>query len=229
MGIIILIGWLNQPVSFTKEVLSGCKYTFTSPLRWNGKAWVATGEIGVGVYNVMLHDESIKEFIQSHRNDNFSKFTGPLGNGAITLGIGGGFWVTGNLTHNLQLQQAGKLGIKSTLVAGAITGCIKILAGRSRPYHGSYSDWTGLTLKDENSSFPSGHTTAAFAMASAIDETYDNKLIDILAYSTALLVGWSRMNDNMHWASDVTMGAVIGISTAKAIKKFEKSKKGFKD
>src|SRR5437016_2629934 len=65
-------------------------------------------------------------------------------------------------------------------------------------------------------SFPSGHTTAAFAAAAAVSsETSEwwprsRWIIGPIVYAGATLVGVSRMYDDKHWASDVAMGAAIG-------------------
>lgn len=224
MGIIILICWFSKAVDFGSEVLYDLHYTATSPLRWDKKSFIAAGEIGVGTYTIILQDPSIKSFIQSHRNDELADIFELMGNGSVTLSIAGTCWLTGNLTHNTKLQQSGELGFKSLLVSGAITNCLKRLGGRDRAYNTNSSKWIGPTLEEEYQSFPSGHTTVAFALASSIDEFYDNKLLNVFTYSIAALVGWSRMNDNQHWASDVAVAAAIGIATTKAIAKMDKKR-----
>ncbi|MDX5396302.1 MAG: phosphatase PAP2 family protein, partial [Hymenobacteraceae bacterium] len=45
----------------------------------------------------------------------------------------------------------------------------------------------------------------------------DHKYIPVLAYSTATLVGLSRIHDNMHWTSDVLAGAAVGYLSAKGV------------
>jgi len=60
-------------------------------------------------------------------------------------------------------------------------------------------------------SFPSGHTTAAFSGAGFIHKKYGWQYA-APAYAAASFVGWSRVYSNKHWASDVLVGAVIGIA-----------------
>ncbi len=79
-------------------------------------------------------------------------------------------------------------------------------------FRGPYFDWTG-----DYDSWPSGHTTVAFAVATAFHLEYRNKWVSILAYTLAAVGGWSRMHDDKHWASDVLAGATIGIVTTNAI------------
>ena len=62
---------------------------------------------------------------------------------------------------------------------------------------------------EEQDSFPSGHTTAAFSFASYVGCRHSLGW-GIAAYSLATLVGYSRINDNRHYLHDVVAGATIG-------------------
>jgi PAP2 superfamily len=67
------------------------------------------------------------------------------------------------------------------------------------------------------SSFPSGHTTVAFALATAVaDQTHDG-WSDYVLYGAATLTALSRINDNNHWASDVLVGGVVGYLSARCV------------
>lgn len=89
---------------------------------------------------------------------------------------------------------------------GAVTGAIKNAAGRERPDH------------SDRASFPSGHASGAFAMASVADEQIDlaalpapaDLAIDAGLYGTAGLTAWARVEGNKHYASDVLAGAALG-------------------
>ena len=60
-------------------------------------------------------------------------------------------------------------------------------------------------------SFPSGHTTAAFAAATVYAMEYRKSVVvPIVAYTAASLVGLSRISENKHWATDVLLGATLG-------------------
>lgn len=70
--------------------------------------------------------------------------------------------------------------------------------------------------KGDRNSFPSGHTSTAFAFAGVIHQSHPQWKIP--AYALATLVGFSRINDNAHYLHDVTMGATLGIAYAYALK-----------
>ncbi len=69
-----------------------------------------------------------------------------------------------------------------------------------------------------NESFPSANTSNAFTTATVFATMYkDKKWVPPLAYGLATLVGFSRIYNNGHWASDVMAGAAVGFLSAKGV------------
>ncbi|MDB4906592.1 MAG: phosphoesterase PA-phosphatase related protein [Gemmatimonadetes bacterium] len=141
--------------------------------------------------------------------------------GAIIIGVS--MYTAGRLTHNAKAADLGWHGTEAVIAGGALGALIKGLAGRARPYKSAadpnphdYQFLRGFSGGSDYQSFPSGHTIAAFAAASAVSsETsrwWPNSrwLIGPVMYGGASLVGVSRMYNNKHWASDVMTGALIG-------------------
>jgi hypothetical protein len=135
--------------------------------------------------------------------------------------IGGGLYAVGRLAHKPNMADLGWHGTESVILATAITGVLKTTLGRARPFVSSDTNPTDFKLgggfgNADRQSFPSGHTTTAFAVASSVtSETrrlYPNavKFVAPVLYGGATLVGLSRMYHNKHWASDVVLGAGIG-------------------
>jgi membrane-associated phospholipid phosphatase len=116
---------------------------------------------------------------------------------------------------------AGSNAVKGTILrAGAavalatgISSGLKYTIGRNRP------DIAGTNLEfrpfSGSNSFPSGHTAAAFAIATAVADQTTDGWSDYLLYGAAGLTAISRINDNRHWTSDVLIGALIGHLSAK--------------
>lgn len=93
--------------------------------------------------------------------------------------------------------------------------CLKLLIARPRPYADEtsiyYQFWLLVKQHTESdNSFPSGHTTAAFAAATAIFFRCD-KRYSWLAFVAALLVAVSRIYLVVHYPSDVLVGLIVGV------------------
>ena len=66
--------------------------------------------------------------------------------------------------------------------------------------------------------FPSGHTAAAFSIATVFATQYNSTAaVPIISYSMATLVGVSRLTEHQHWASDVFVGGLIGYACGKQV------------
>ena len=63
-------------------------------------------------------------------------------------------------------------------------------------------------------SFPSGHTSSAFATATSLSLAYPKWYIIVPSYAWAGTVGYSRMHLGVHYPSDVLAGALIGSGCA---------------
>lgn len=137
-----------------------------------------------------------------------------------------GLWVFGAATHRRPVMDAGLHIGESVVASGIITAALKVVLGRARPYVSADTNSRDLQFLrgrkgGQYQSLPSGHTTAAFAFASAtVSEAATwaprQRWVRPVAYSAATLVALARMYDDKHWASDVLLGAGIGIASAKA-------------
>ncbi|MCX6267437.1 MAG: phosphatase PAP2 family protein [Bacteroidetes bacterium] len=94
------------------------------------------------------------------------------------------------------------------LIVLVVTQGLKGLIDRDRPFT-TYPDIEKLSSGGD-SSFPSGHTLEAFAMAAAISLLFAGKKIFIPVYLWAILVAYSRMALGVHYPSDVLAGIMIG-------------------
>ncbi|MFL5478285.1 MAG: phosphatase PAP2 family protein, partial [Gemmatimonadaceae bacterium] len=129
-------------------------------------------------------------------------------------------YLAGRVGGNARVQSLGLHSVESIVFADMLAGVIKFAAGRQRPFvdiKNPHSFQFGRGFSDDKyRSFPSGHTTTAFAFASTVTrETqffwpHAGFLVGTIFYGGASLVGISRIYNNMHWASDVVAGAAIG-------------------
>ncbi|HEX6574284.1 MAG TPA: phosphatase PAP2 family protein [Gemmatimonadaceae bacterium] len=151
--------------------------------------------------------------------------------GAIIAGAG--LYTGGLLAGDRRVEDLGLHTLESVVVAEILTSAVKVAAGRARPYASpdnarNFKLFRGLT-NDDYKSFPSGHSTAAFAFASTVTaETSlwwkDSRwIVGPIMYGAAALTGVSRIYNNQHWASDIVAGAAIGTFTGLKIFRYQHS------
>ena len=115
------------------------------------------------------------------------------------------------------------LATQSYIASAAMSTLVKMAVGRYRPRSFEQGQEDNLVFRGpgwgtRGSSFPSGHTIAAFSAATVFAQEYrDQPLVPIIAYSAATLVGLSRLTQNAHWATDVFAGAALGYVTGKQV------------
>ena len=210
---------------YFKSYFTDSKDVVTAPFHWNKKQWLtATACIGASVL-IYTQDEQIREFFQSNRSnftDNASKyFFDPLGSGLYSLPFLGVLYIYGNIKNAERAEAVALNGVKAYIISGVFAQIIKQISHRHRPYQDVLPDpknWDGPFSDIKYTSFPSAHTMTAFSIATVLASTYkDKKWVAILSYSLAGFTGLSRLNDDEHWASDVFVGAVLGIAIGKTI------------
>jgi len=178
-------------------------------------------------------DRSIADEVRGsalHRNDAVRG----LMDGARTWGdpgvlvAGAGLWMTGTLTNNRREQLIGVRSLEAIIASEAITATVKVITGRARPGRSPANarDFVfarGIREGNDFESFPSGHATAAFAFAAAVDAEWARlsptrpRWAAPVLYGVAALTGVSRIFHDAHWTSDVLMGSAIGYVTGHAV------------
>jgi membrane-associated phospholipid phosphatase len=173
-----------------------------------------------GVATFYFGDEPLREFSGYHHTNfttHFSACLEPLGRSGNLLAASGAIYGSGLLMRDPKLQRAGILVASSLLINDFVTDKLKDEFQRSRPCeapHNYYFD--GGEGGRHHASFPSGHTSTAFAFAASMATVYKNhRWVPPVSYGMATLVGLSRIYDNKHWATDVLAGAAVGILSAK--------------
>lgn len=142
--------------------------------------------------------------------------------------IGGTLYIVGKVGKYDRIADLGWHGTEAVLFAQGITYVIKGFAGRQRPFlsQGHDADYyvflKGFKTGDF-ASFPSGHTSTAFAAASAVTNETSRWwpksvwIVGPVMYAGATAVGLSRMYHNKHWTSDVVIGAAIGTFSGRKV------------
>jgi membrane-associated phospholipid phosphatase len=143
--------------------------------------------------------------------------------GPVPLALGAALYGTGRVGGDGFLTQTGREVMRAVLVSGAITAAAKGTVGRARPFAspGDPDDFRpghGFT-NAALASFPSGHTSAAFATATVLARELNTAhpgarwWVNPLLFGGAMFVGFSRVYTRQHWPSDVVAGAALGSIT----------------
>jgi membrane-associated phospholipid phosphatase len=180
-------------------------------IRW----WHGAVALG-GISTLMLLDNPMQRF--AGRNDGVGAnrvagavrhFGQPEVYGTVTVGL----LAAGLAMGRPQITRAGGRLAASLALAGLTVNVGKFAFGRPRPEQSLDAD--GYAPFSGQVSLPSGHTAMAFALATSLADDMHRPWATVGLYGMATVVGWSRVNDNRHWLSDVAAGALVGVASAK--------------
>lgn len=190
----------------------------TAPLHWDGSDWTRFGGVIVLVGGLMLADKSIDREAQQNRSrftDRVSDATTSLG-GAWASNLGVGYLVAGYVARNWDLRETGREVLEAGFLSHILDKYVlKRAFGRERPFESNGE--TRFHPGSSHDSFPSGHATQAFSLASVVAMRAKGWVIPTIAYTAATLVAFDRVNDHVHFASDVAAGAVLGTAIGRFI------------
>ncbi len=127
-----------------------------------------------------------------------------MGSFAFQVGLGLTGYGVGAASGNGKLAMVGRDIVRAQIVSQVIAQGVKFTVRRERP-DGSNTQ-----------SFPSGHAASAFATASVLQRHYGWKA-GVPAYAFGSYVALARMSWNKHHATDVVMGAGLGIASARTV------------
>jgi hypothetical protein len=202
-------------VQFRDETVDFIK----QPAKWDGNDWLKLGLIGAGTILVMQADHAVRDAMmkdQSYYKSfpvEFGKLWGETYSTAI---VAGAFGLHGILTDDKATKKVGFEIIQAALYSGGITSVLKFAFGRARPFMNKGSaDYQPFTLLDDGfHSFPSGHSTLAFALSTVLSRNAQSSALKVLAYLPAALTAFSRVYQDYHWTSDCLLSAVVGFVVA---------------
>ncbi len=156
----------------------------------------------------MRIDRAIMDLIQTNLQCGFLNTAMPL---ITRLGDGGILWIAYSLSLSL-FPKTRKTGIAMAVSLGLEVVCCNMLlkpfVARLRPCDVDTAVQL-LIPHPEGFSFPSGHTGASFAAASAL--FFGGNRMWAVASALAVLIGFSRIYLYVHYPSDVLAGALLGI------------------
>ena len=134
-----------------------------------------------------------------------------LGDGRFAIAICLIFLLLRRWSRALQL-------IAAFIVSALVAQILKNVFSMPRPKQffpaGQYNYFIDGVTHIGFASFPSGHTTSVFALATLLAIFDSNKTGNVLYLLAAVAVGYSRIYLGQHFLGDVLVGSFIGLLTA---------------
>jgi membrane-associated phospholipid phosphatase len=168
----------------------------------------------------LMGDNEFREESQEHRSittNSVASVGNSFGDWRIIVPALSAGYLAGEIAGSSELKGTILRAGAAAAIATGINSGLKYAVGRTRP------DIAGGNFEfrpfSGANSFPSGHTAAAFAIATAVADQTRDGWSDYVLYGAATLTAISRINDNRHWASDVLVGGLIGHLSGKWVSK----------
>lgn len=139
----------------------------------------------------------------------------------VSAALPAGILITGLVKKDSALIEKGIKASVAYALNAAVSLGLKYAVDRRRPF-AAYPNL--FTARDHVGpySFPSGHTSFAFAAATSATMSFPKWYVAVPAYAWAAGAGWSRMQLGVHYPTDVLMGAVVGTASSFLMFKLEK-------
>ncbi len=157
---------------------------------------LATG--GTATAFVSMFDDELKDQWGKHgESSTIGEVGSALGGPAVVYPAVAGLLIGGHYSSSERFRSFTYSLAQATVINEGMTQGLKYAVGRTRPD------------ESDNRSFPSGHASTSFMIATVVERSYGRKA-GIIGYSAATFISFSRIRENKHWASDVAGGAALG-------------------
>jgi membrane-associated phospholipid phosphatase len=192
------------------DVWSDTTQYFTSPLRWDARAWELFGATAAAVVVAHQFDGQVRDHFAGRSPVLDGKDKNSTRDALPAAALVAGTFAAGLMLN----EKAGRIEayrmVEAAALGGITTEAFKFAAGRRRPSETLQTgDW-----RAGGSSFPSFHATAAFAIGTVFAESGpdDYRIVRrVIGYGVAAGTAYLRLHGNQHWLSDVVAGGAVGI------------------
>ncbi|MFL6208262.1 MAG: phosphatase PAP2 family protein [Pyrinomonadaceae bacterium] len=192
---------------FIKNIFHDQRAIWTAPFRLRRQDARRLAPLGLSTVALLATDQETDEFGNNRRRLSISRDISYAGNLYATAGVATAFYLAGRATGNQRARETGLLGGEALINSGIVYAVLKSATQRPRPGH----DDSQGEFFDGGHSFPSGHATSAWALATVIAHEYGKRrAVQIGAYGLATAVSIARFTGRNHFLSDTLVGSAIG-------------------
>jgi membrane-associated phospholipid phosphatase len=215
--------WRSMPGDFLWDQ----KNIWTFPLKLvHGKYLLPTAIVVGGTAGLIYADPHIASYFRNNAKqwDSFTDVFDPMITTAEVIALPAALMTAGYIRKDNREVNTAILAIEAYGDTVVVNLAIKAITRRERPSDvPPGGDFTGTFFNGgkspfHGSSFPSGHSTAVWSVATVVAERYRHRhkpWVPILCYTMAAAISFSRIADQAHFTSDVWLGSTLGYSIAK--------------
>jgi len=176
-----------------------------TPFRNTTLYWNAAVLTGTGV--LIANDESVAAQVNPAWHQTSTNVANACTYG--TAAAAGGIYLTGLFTHDKHAQRTGIRSAEAAIDSFILYGSMKLIFNRQRPYMGT-GEGKFFAGNFSSGSFPSGHSTMAWTLASVVAHEYPKWPVQLAMYGMATAVATTRVTGGQHFPSDVFFGSTLG-------------------
>jgi len=200
---------------FFKNILSDQKAIWTAPFRLQRRDAKWAIPAGIGFMALVTTDRITgDEIAESNGQVKASHIVSHVGSVYGLGSVAGAFYLIGRARNNDRARETGLLSAQALINSLIVESALKGITQRARPMTGVERS----EFFDGGNSFPSGHSTQAWAVAAVVASEYkDRRAVQILAYGAATAVSVARFTGQKHYLSDVVVGSALGYTIGKYV------------
>ncbi len=215
--------WRSLPGDFLHDQ----KDLWTFPIKLaKGHYLLPTAIVIGGTAGLIYADPHVMPYFRNHQKnlDDMNDIFDPLITTGEVIALPAGLLASGYIRHDDREVSTALLATEAYGDSVVINLAMKAVTRRERPsdvpangnFEGTFFNGGKSPLK--GSSFPSGHATAVWSVATVVAERYRHRgkpWIPVLAYSLATAISFSRITEMAHFPSDGWLGASLGYTIAR--------------
>jgi membrane-associated phospholipid phosphatase len=202
----------STPVS---RSLGAIKAYATAPLRWDASDWLLFGGTVAAIGVAHQFDNNVRTHFTDSSPSTLDSANGHTVQDALpAAALFAGTWGIANLIDDQDGRHEAGAMAEATVLSVGTAYILNYASGRKGPDQTIDPNhwWSG------GSSFPSEHTTAAFAIGTVLAESGNPRYRwarRVLGYGVAGFTAYERLKHNAHWLSDAVGGAALGAASAR--------------
>jgi membrane-associated phospholipid phosphatase len=197
--------------SSDRGLVSDIKLYFTAPLRWDATDWAWLGGAVVLIGASHHWDSQVRtHFVRPGESTNSYSLQDALPAAGVFVAT----WASATLLNDNNGRREAWAMFEAAGLSSVAGYVIEYAAGREGPNN---TNDPNAWRKGGLGSFPSEHTTAAFAIGTVLAESGNDDYRwarRILGYGIGIFTGYERLKHNQHWLSDTVAGAALGAASA---------------